>query len=56
MKAKLIFLSFAMLVVTHIMAQDFQVPVSERNEKMAQGKFQANWESLKNYEVPGKVS
>ena len=37
MKAKLIFLSFAMLVVTHIMAQDFQVPVSERNEKMAQG-------------------
>lgn len=52
MKIKdLLFLLF--LFLTHeTIAQEYQVPVSEKNEKMAQGKFQPTWESLQTYEVP----
>ena len=41
-----------MFLASPVMAQDYQVITSEKNEKMAQGKFQATWESLKEYEVP----
>ena len=34
------------------MAQDYSVPVSEKNEKMMEGKFKPTWESLRNYKVP----
>jgi alpha-L-fucosidase len=33
-------------------AQNYQVPVSEKDEKMMEGKFKPTWESLKNYKVP----
>lgn len=33
-------------------AQTYQVPISEADEPMKQGKFQPTWESLKDYEVP----
>ncbi len=33
-------------------AQDYQVPVSEADEPMMQGKFQPTWQSLQEYEVP----
>lgn len=33
-------------------AQEYQVPVSEKDEPMATGKFQPTWESLKTYQVP----
>ena len=34
------------------MAQDYPVLVSEKNEKMMEGKFKPTWESLRNYKVP----
>lgn len=34
------------------MAQDYQVKVSEANEPMMTGKYEATWESLSQYEVP----
>lgn len=33
-------------------AQTYQVPVSEAQEKMATGKYEPTWESLRQYEVP----
>lgn len=33
-------------------AQDVQIPVSEANEPMMQGKYESTWESLSQYEVP----
>lgn len=33
-------------------AQNYQVPVSEQDEPMMQGKFQPTWESLSNYKIP----
>ena len=33
-------------------AQTYQVPVSEKNEKMQEGEFEPTWESLQNYKVP----
>ncbi len=33
-------------------AQDYQVPVSEADEPMEQGRFQPTWESLKTYQTP----
>ena len=35
-----------------INSQNYQVPVSEKDEKMMTGKFEPTWESLKNYETP----
>lgn len=32
--------------------QNYQVPISEKNESMMQGKFQPTWNSLENYQVP----
>jgi alpha-L-fucosidase len=33
-------------------AQQYQIPVSEAQEPMQTGKFEPNWESLRQYEVP----
>ena len=33
-------------------AQDVNIPVSEANEPMMQGKYESTWESLSQYEVP----
>ncbi len=33
-------------------AETYQVPVTENDEPMMKGKFQATWESLENYQVP----
>lgn len=33
-------------------AQDYKVPVSEKNEKMQTGKFKPEWESLETHQVP----
>ncbi len=52
MKARHLLAVSALLLTSSLMAQDYQVLVSERNEKMAQGKFEPTWESLKEYEVP----
>lgn len=35
-----------------VTAQNYPIPVSEKNEKMMEGKFKPTWESLKNYQVP----
>ncbi len=51
MKSKALLLSL-LLCVGSLSAQEYQVPVSEADEPMKQGKFQPTWESLKDYEVP----
>lgn len=33
-------------------AQNYQVPISEKDEPMMEGKFQPTWSSLENYQVP----
>ena len=35
-----------------VMAQDYQVPVTESDEPMMTGKYEPTWESLAQYEVP----
>lgn len=51
MKTKILLTSLVFsLGVLH--AQEYQVPVSEKNEPMMKGKFQPTWESLENYQVP----
>ena len=53
MKTKLFLLTSALLFGSLVLeAQTYQVPVSEKNEKMQEGKFKPTWESLQNYEVP----
>ena len=52
MKIKLFLLTGVITFASSVMAQEYQVLVSERNEKMAQGKFEPTWDSLKEYEVP----
>lgn len=53
MKTKHLLLASALLLWTGIiMAQNYPVPVSEKDEKMMEGKFEPTWESLKNYKVP----
>lgn len=53
MKTKHLLLASALLLWTGtLMAQNYPVPVSEKNEKMMEGKFEPTWESLKNYKVP----
>ena len=43
----------ALLLWTGVLeAQTYQVPVSEKNEKMQEGEFEPAWESLQNYKVP----
>lgn len=53
MKTKHLLLASALLLWTGVlMAQDYPVPVSEKDEKMMDGKFEPTWESLKKYEIP----
>ena len=51
MKTKILLASLALSIGT-LSAQNYQVPVSEKNEPMMKGKFQPTWESLENYQVP----
>ena len=53
MKTKqLLFAATFLLFAEMTGAQNYQVPVSEKDEKMMEGKFKPTWESLKNYKVP----
>lgn len=52
MKTKYLLLTVALLSTGIIEAQNYQVPVSEENEKMMEGAFQPTWASLKNYKTP----
>ena len=51
MRTKIILASLALSIGT-LSAQNYQVPVSEKNEPMMKGKFQPTWSSLENYQVP----
>lgn len=51
MKSKLLIL-FLSFIATNLSAQEYLVHVSEKNEKMAEGKFAPNWSSLQKYTVP----
>lgn len=51
MKAKIFFASLA-FSVGMLSAQNYQIPVSEKDEPMMKGKFEPTWESLENYQVP----
>lgn len=51
MKAKILFASLA-FSVGMLSAQNYQIPVSEKDEPMMKGKFEPTWESLENYQVP----
>ena len=37
---------------TGLHAQDYKVPVTDENEKMAEGQYQPKWESLRNHKTP----
>ena len=52
MKAKKILLLSLLFIAETLSAQNYQVPVSEQDEPMMQGKFQPTWESLANYKIP----
>ena len=52
MKAKKLLLLSLLFITETLSAQNYQVPVSEQDEPMMQGKFQPTWESLSNYKVP----
>ena len=52
MKRNLFFLSLCLLTTNLMQAQQYQIPVSEAQEPMQTGKFEPNWESLRQYEVP----
>ena len=51
MRTKILLASLALSIGT-LSAQNYQVPVSEKNEPMMKGKFQPTWNSLENYQVP----
>ena len=51
MRTKILSASLALSIGT-LSAQNYQVPVSEKNEPMMKGKFQPTWSSLENYQVP----
>ena len=53
MKTRLLLLASALLLSAEMaMAQDYSVPVSEKNEKMMEGKFPSLPGNLRNYKVP----
>lgn len=49
---KIVLIPALVLSVQMMMAQTYQVSVSEQDEKMMTGQFEPTWESLKKYEVP----
>lgn len=52
MKKSIITAMLCLLASGTVVAQDYDVPVSERDEPMAQGKFKPTWQSLGQYDVP----
>ena len=52
MRSKTILFSLLLAAGSLSAQTKYQVPVSEADEPMAQGKFQPTWESLVNYETP----
>ena len=42
----------ALLIPAAALSQNYEVPVSEAQEPMMKGKYDATWESLSQYEVP----
>ena len=52
MKRNLFIFSLCLLTTNLMQAQQYQIPVSEAQEPMQTGKFEPNWESLRQYEVP----
>ena len=51
MRIKFLLVSLA-LSMGVLSAQNYQVPISEKDEPMMEGKFQPTWSSLENYQVP----
>lgn len=51
MRTKILLASLA-ISIGILSAQNYQVPVSEKNEPMMKGKFQPTWSSLETYQVP----
>ena len=45
-------LLLALACATGLQAQDYKVPVTDENEKMAEGQYQPKWESLRNHKTP----
>ena len=45
-------LLLALACATGLHAQDYKVPVTNENEKMAEGQYQPKWESLRNHKTP----
>lgn len=45
-------LLLALACATGLQAQDYKVPVTNENEKMAEGQYQPKWESLRNHKTP----
>ena len=45
-------LLLALACATGIHAQEYKVPVTNENEKMAEGQYQPQWESLKKHKTP----
>lgn len=52
MKSKHLLFTLLMAAGTALAQTSYQVPVSEKDEPMARGKFQPTWESLVNYQTP----
>lgn len=52
MKTSILLFAFGVLALGPLTAQNYQVPVSEKEESMMKGKFEPTWESLENYQVP----
>ncbi|MDO4171173.1 MAG: alpha-L-fucosidase [Prevotellaceae bacterium] len=52
MKKSIITAMLCLFASGTVVAQDYDVPVSERDEPMAQGKFKPTWQSLGQYDVP----
>lgn len=49
MKKSIASLLFTFAFSMGIQAQDYKVPVTNENEKMAEGQYQPQWESLKKH-------
>ena len=45
-------LLLSLACATGLQAQDYKVPVTDENEKMAEGQYQPKWESLRNHKTP----
>lgn len=54
MRKVILTLGILFAISNGLQAQDYQVPVSEKDEPMMKGKFEPTWESLeKNYPSSG---